>query len=66
MLDKEIRVSEMKINIAETGENGVKRVLQRYDIFKEKDCEVESCLVYRTDLKGLCKSKTLISDIKCN
>lgn len=62
---KEIKQQGFKIKVVEKAGIAVKRLLQRPDPFKPRQCEREDCLVCRTDRKGLCDRESVTYEVKC-
>ena len=66
---KEIKRQGFKIKVVEKAGIAIKRLLQRSDPCKPRQCEREDCLVCRTDGKGPCDRQSVTYEIKyteCN
>ena len=62
---KEIKRQGFKIKVVEKAGIAIKRLLQRSDPCKPRQCEREDCLVCRTDGKGPCDRQSVTYEIKC-
>ena len=62
---KEIKRQGFKIKVVEKVGIAIKRLLQRSDPCKPRQCEREDCLVCRTDGKGPCDRQSVTYEIKC-
>ena len=62
---KEIKRQGFKIKVVEKAGIAIKRLLQRSDPCKPRQCEREDCLVCRRDEKGPCDRQSVTYEIKC-
>ena len=62
---KEIKQQGFKIKVVEKAGIAIKRLLQKSDPFKPRQCEREDCPVCRTDGKGPCNRESVAYEIKC-
>ena len=65
MLDENVKDSGIKIKVVEKAGTNVKRILQRSDPFKERNCGREDCIVCSTEGKGPCKAADATYKITC-
>ena len=63
---KEIKQQGFKIKVVEKAGIAIKRLLQKSDPFKPRQCEREDCPVCKTDGKGLCNRESVTYEKKCN
>ena len=61
----EIKQQGFKIKVVENAAIAIKRLLQKYDPFKPRQCERDECPVCRTDGKGPCNRESVTYEIKC-
>jgi len=62
---KEIKRQGFKIKVVEKASIAIKRLLQRSDPCKPRQCEREDCLVCSTGGKGPCNRESVACEIKC-
>ena len=62
---KEIKRQGFKIKVVEKAGIAIKRLLQKSDPFKPRQCERVDCLVCRTKGKGPCDRESVTYEIQC-
>ena len=62
---KEIERQGFKIKVVEKAGIAIKRLLQKSDPFKPRQCEREDCPVCRTEGRGPCSRESVTYEIKC-
>ena len=62
---KEIKETGFKVKVIETSGVTLKRMLQRSDPFREKQCRSIDCLVCRKGGKGSCRSTGVTYELMC-
>jgi len=62
---KEIKRQGFKIKVVEKAGIAIKRLHQRSDSCKPRQCEREDCLVCRTGGKGPCDRQSVTFEVKC-
>ena len=62
---REIKEAEFKIKVVEQSGVTLKRMLQRSDPFREKQCNNFDCLVCRTGGKESCRSTGVTYELVC-
>ena len=61
----EIERPGFKIKVVEKAGIAIKRLLQKSDPFKPRQCEREDCPVCRTEGRGPCSRESVTYEIKC-
>lgn len=65
MLEEDVQSSGIKIKIVETAGTNMKRMLQRSDPFKSRNCLKEECIVCQSGGKGRCRASNVTYRIEC-
>ena len=65
LLEEEIQETELRIKVVEKPGIKVKKILQKNDPFKRKECNLQECFICSTSRKGNCRRTGVTYKITC-